>query len=125
MKAWKREYSTTTVSTLHPPYSEIPGWRKEGRLVVPSDLSLKRKIMFHIHDATGSKHPSRAKTIRQALQSYWWPDAEEWITRYVNNCEWCHHDASTIKATSPTTPSLQSKDHEEQKQHSMNLEEWS
>jgi len=32
---------------------------------------------------------------------------------------------STIKATSPTTPSLQSKVHEAQKQHCITLEEWS
>jgi len=125
MKTWQRKYGTTTVSALCPPYGEIPGWRKEGRLVVPPNLSLKCKIMFHIHDAAGSKHPNQAKTIQQTLQSYWWPDAEEWVTRYVNNCERCHHDTSTIKATSPTTPSLQSKVHEAQKQHRITLEEWS
>jgi len=63
MKNWQKEHNTTTVSTLRPPYGEIPGWRREGRLVVPPNLSLKRKIMFHIHDTAGPKHPSRAKTI--------------------------------------------------------------
>jgi len=63
MRTWQREHGTTAVSTLRPPYREIPGWRKEGRLVVPPNLSLKCKIMFHIHDAAGPKHPNRAKTI--------------------------------------------------------------
>ena len=63
MKTWQREYGTTMVSTLRPPYGEIPGWRKEGRLVVPPNLSLKCKIMFHIHDAAGLKHPNRTKTL--------------------------------------------------------------
>src|SRR5712675_3006607 len=31
MKAWQREHNATTISTLRPPYGEIPGWRKEGR----------------------------------------------------------------------------------------------
>jgi len=41
MKLWGKEHNATTVSTLRPPYREIPGWRKEGRLAVPPDLSLK------------------------------------------------------------------------------------
>jgi len=41
MKNWQKEHATTTDSTLRPPYSKIPGWRKEGRLAVPPDLSLK------------------------------------------------------------------------------------
>jgi len=90
LKTWQREHNTTTVSTLRPPYGETPGWRKEGRLVVPPNLSLKCKIMFHIHDAVGPKHPNRAETLRQTLQSYWWPEAEEWVTKYVDNCEQCH-----------------------------------
>jgi len=58
MKEWQREYDSTTTSTLHPPYGEIPGWRKQGRLVVPPNLTLKCKIMFHIHNAAGPKHPN-------------------------------------------------------------------
>jgi len=41
MKEWQRKYNATMISTLHPPYSKIPGWRKQGRLVVPPNLSLK------------------------------------------------------------------------------------
>jgi len=63
MKDWGKKYDTTTVSTLCLPYGEIPGWRKQGQLVVPPNLTLKRKIMFHIHDAAGPKHPNQAKTI--------------------------------------------------------------
>jgi len=125
MKAWQAKYNTTTISTLRPPYGEISGWRKEGRLVVPPNLALKRKIMFHIHDAAGPKHPNRAKTIQQTLQSYWWPDAEEWIIKYVNNCKQCHNGPPTIKATSMKTTPLQSKIHETQERHCMTLEEWS
>jgi len=125
MKNWQEKYNATTVSTLRPPYSEIPGWRKEGRLVVPPNLSLKRKIMFHIHDAVGPKHPSWAKTLQQTLQSYWWPDAEEWVTKYVDNCEQCHGGLPTIRTTSPTTTSLHSKIYKVQRQHCTTLEKWS
>ena len=124
MKAWQREYNTTTTSTLRPPYGEIPGWRKTGRLVVPPDLSLKHKIMFHVYDAVGSKHPNLAKMLQQMLQSYWWPDTEEWVTKYIDNCEQCHSGLPTIRATSPMTTSLQSKVHEVQEAHHTTLEEW-
>jgi len=87
MKSWQKEYGMTMVSTLHPPYGEIPGWRKEGRLAIPPDLSLKHKIMFHIHDVAGPKHPSLPETLHQAAQLYWWPDMWNWIMRYVENCE--------------------------------------
>jgi len=30
IKDWQRKYDATTISTLHPPYGEIPGWRKQG-----------------------------------------------------------------------------------------------
>jgi len=124
MKEWQKKYDTTTLSALRPPYGEIPGWRKQGRLVVPPSLTLKRRIMFHIHDAVGLKHPSKANTLQQTLQSYWWPDAEEWITKYVNNCEQCHNKLPTIRTTSPTIPSLHSKIHEAQKSHRTTLEKW-
>ena len=114
----------TTLSALRPPYVEIPGWRKQGRLVVPPNLALKRKVMFHIHDAVGPKHPNRAKTLRQTLQSYWWPDAEEWVTKYVDNCEQCHGSPPAIKNTSPMTTSLCAKILEAQKRHHTTLNTW-
>jgi len=124
MREWQKKYDTTTVSALRPPYGEIPGWRKQGRLVVPPSLALKRKIMFHIHDAAGPKHPNRSNTLRQTLQSYWWPDAEEWITKYVDNCEQCCDKLPTIRTTSSTTPSLCSRIFEAQEQHHAVLETW-
>ena len=73
----------------------------------------------------GPKHPSLAKTLQQTLQTYWWPDAEEWVTRYVKNCEQCHGTPPTIKATSSTHVTLLSKVHETQKEYRATLEEWS
>jgi len=125
MKVWQGEHDATTISTLQPPYGEIPGWRKEGRLAVPPDLSIKRKIMFHIHDAVGPRHPSLAKTLQQTLQSYWWPDTEKWVTKYVKNCKQCHSNAPAIRTTSPICVTLLLRVHETQKEHRTTLEEWS
>src|SRR5712672_2198763 len=124
MKTWQTEHATTTASTLCPPYNEIRGWRKEGRLVIPLNLALKCKIMFHIHDVVGPRHPNLPKTLRQTAQLYWWPGMEAWVTRYVENCERCHHDLMTARTTFPTTTSLRSKIHEAQEQHRTTLKEW-
>jgi len=125
MKTWQTEHDITTVSTLRPPYDEIRGWRKEGRLVIPPNLALKRKIMFYTHDAVGPRHPNLSKTLRQTTQRYWWPSMEAWITKYVENCEQCHHDPTAARTTSPITTSLRSKIHEAQERHHTVLNEWS
>jgi len=124
MKEWQEEYNATTISALRPPYGEIPGWRKGGRLAVPPSLALKRRIMFHIHDTTGPKHPNKANTLRQTLQSYWWPDAEAWVTKYVDNCESCHGTLPIIRTIPHATSSLRSKIHDTQESHRITLEEW-
>src|SRR5712672_1111188 len=124
MKEWQKKYDATTVSALRPPYGEIPGWRKQGRLAVPPNLALKRKIMFHVHDVVGPKHPNKANTLRQTLQSYWWPDAEEWITKYVDNCEQCHGTSPKARTLSQTTPSLHAKILGAQKGHHATLKIW-
>jgi len=79
--------------------------------------------MFHIHDAVGPKHPNKANTLRQTLQSYWWPDAEEWVTRYVDNCKQCHANVSTIRTTTLMI-TLYEKVRQKQQQHSATLEGW-
>jgi len=125
MKTWQTEYDTTTVSTLRPPYDEVRGWRKEGRLVIPPNLALKRKVMFHIHDALEPRHPNLSKTLRQVARLYWWPDMEAWVTKYVKNCKQCYHNPAAVRTTSPTITSLRSKVHEAQEQHRAVLKEWS
>ena len=125
MKAWQREHATTTVSTLHPPYDEIRGWRKEGKLAVPPNLALKHKIMFYIHNAVGPKHLNLPKTLQQTTQLYWWPDMKTWVTRYVENCERCHHNSTITRTASLATTSLHSKIRKTQKQHRTTLEKWS
>jgi len=114
MKAWQKEHATTMVSTLCPPYDEIQGWRREGKLAVLPNLALKQKIMFHVHDAVGLKHPNLSKMLHQTARLYWWPDMKNWVMKYVENCEQCHHDSTTTRTASLMTTSLCSKIREAQ-----------
>jgi RNase H-like domain found in reverse transcriptase len=43
----------------------LPKWEKDGRLVVPPDIQLKRRLMASIHDSPLGGHPGRDETIRQ------------------------------------------------------------
>ncbi len=52
---------------------------KEGRLVVPLDNDLKRKIMKELHDHWGAGHLGRDETIRRVLHNYLWPSGRAWI----------------------------------------------
>jgi len=62
---------------------EEPGrmtWRdKEGRLVVPPDNMLKRRILREYHNHWGTGHPGHNKTIRKVQNNYFWPLQRAWI----------------------------------------------
>ena len=62
--------------------------------------------------------------LRQTLQSYWWPDAEEWVAKYVDNCEQCYGASLNVRTLSSTTPSLRAKILKMQKRHLTTLKKW-
>jgi len=61
MKQWEKMISIILSKGPH-----TAEWRdKGGRLVVPPDDALKRKILRQLHDHWGAGHPGRDETIRQ------------------------------------------------------------
>ncbi len=65
---------------------------KEGRLVVPPDDELKRKIMKELHDHWGAGHPGRDETTRRVLHNYLWPLGRAWIAQYIKGCTTCQQN---------------------------------
>ena len=57
MKDWEDVHGVTTVSTLKPPQGEIPGWRKDGKLAIPPNLTMKREIMRVVYEGLLTGHP--------------------------------------------------------------------
>ena len=55
------------------------GYAKEGRLVVPSGLVLRRELMAQFHNSPTTGHPSRDNTLTLVDQHYWWPGMTTWI----------------------------------------------
>src|SRR5712671_1998107 len=101
MKDWEKRYAITTISLLKPPQAEISGWRKEGKLVVPPNLTLKREIMRVVHEGLITGHPGRDETIAQTQRNYWWPDMRAWITEYVQGCVICQQNKIITHRTHP------------------------
>src|SRR5712672_2563616 len=85
LKEWKSEYNIT------PPRKgdHQRSWSKDGKLVVPPDQGLKRKLMTYIHDGYTAGHPGRDETIRKAKRFFWWPNMHLWIEDYVRGCATC------------------------------------
>jgi hypothetical protein len=83
--------------------NEEPGrttWRdKEGRLVVPPDNALKRRILREYHDHWGAGHPGRDETIRKVQNNYFWPVQKAWIEQYVKGCAICQQNKNLTHVT--------------------------
>ena len=75
----------------------------DGRLYVPDDLTLRRRIVSDHHDTTVAGHPGALATTRSVRQSYWWPGLQSFIRKYVEGCATC---AQFKVQTHPTKPSL-------------------
>ena len=61
MKEWQHQYQLR--SPAQDPH--LRSWSKDGKLVVPPDLGLKRKLMHHVHDSYTARHPGRDKTLQK------------------------------------------------------------
>jgi len=89
------------VSLLKPPQGEISGWRKDGKLAVPPNLTIKREIMRVVHEGLITGHPGRDETIAQTQRNYWWPDMRAWIADYVQGCATCQQNKIVTHRTRP------------------------
>jgi hypothetical protein len=88
MKQWEK---TMPIQADEGPHETI--WRDQGgRLVVPPDDALKRKILGQLHDHWGARHPGRDKTIRRVQRQYFWPSQRAWIERYIKGCATCQQN---------------------------------
>jgi Integrase zinc binding domain len=88
MEEWKEAFHCTQEEHSH----HVPKWTQSGKLVVPPDLELKRRIMTHTHDAPTAGHPGRDETLRQVKRDFWWPGMTAWITDYVEGCGECQQN---------------------------------
>lgn len=74
-----------------------PDWQFEedlvlyrGRVYVPKDEALRRRILELHHDVPVAGHPGRWKTLELVSRNYWWPGISRYVDRYVKGCDACN-----------------------------------
>jgi hypothetical protein len=63
-------------------------WFK-GRLMVPKDFELCRKIMDKAHCLRYSIHPRTNKMYQDLKKNFWWTRMKREIAKYVSECDTC------------------------------------
>ncbi|WVZ79940.1 LOW QUALITY PROTEIN: hypothetical protein U9M48_027462 [Paspalum notatum var. saurae] len=63
-------------------------WFK-GRLVVPKDMQLRKKILDEAHTSMFAMHPGSNKMYQDLKQKFWWTRMKRKIAKYVSECDVC------------------------------------
>ena len=71
-KELRKDKSRGTVCSAE--WSELEGLMMfRGKIYVPKDLELRRRIVEQHHDSRIAGHPGRFKTLELVSRNYWWP----------------------------------------------------
>ena|SRR5258708_24572344 len=62
----------------------------KGKIFIPDDIELQRKILQDYHNAPTAGHPGILEMINKVKKHYYWPGMWSFIRRYVNACPDCH-----------------------------------
>lgn len=60
-----------------------------GKVYVPKDNDLRRRIAELHHDSLPTGHPGRWKTYELVSRNYWWPGMSVFVEKYVTGCNKC------------------------------------
>jgi hypothetical protein len=61
----------------------------EGLIWVPQNDKLRLRLLYDHHDALVAGHPGRARTLELLARKYYWPQQQQYVHRYVDNCDTC------------------------------------
>jgi hypothetical protein len=61
-----------------------------GKIYVPNDRDLRRRIIGRHHDTRITGHAGHFKTLELIMRNYWWPQMSWYIGIYVKTCDLCN-----------------------------------
>jgi transposase InsO family protein len=61
-----------------------------GKIYVPNDRDLRRRIVEQHHDTHIARHAGCFKTLELVSRNYWWPLMSRYIGTYVKHCDLCN-----------------------------------
>ena len=61
-----------------------------GKINVPNDRDLRRRIVAQHHDTAIAGHLGCWKTLELVSRNYWWPQMSRYIGIYVRHCDLCN-----------------------------------
>jgi len=63
-----------------------------GRIYIPKDLELRRRVIRLCHDSQSAGHPGRQGTLELVSRLYWWPGISSFVHKYVAGCDTCQRN---------------------------------
>ena len=60
-----------------------------GKIYVPDDPELRRRIVSQHHDSRIAGHAGRWKTLELVSRNYWWPQMSRYVGQYCKTCDTC------------------------------------
>jgi len=86
-----RELRQAASKTVHSAeWSEEEGlFQFRGKIYVPRNTDLRRRVVSLCHDTKVARHPRCWKTLELVSRDYWWPQMSRYIRQYVSTCDLC------------------------------------
>jgi len=79
-KAARELWQATSKMVRSAEWSEKEGlFQFRGKIYVPQNTDLRRRVVLLCHDTKVAGHPGRWKTLELVSRDYWWPQ----ISRYI------------------------------------------
>uniref|UniRef100_A0A0W0G0B7 Reverse transcriptase-rnase h-integrase n=1 Tax=Moniliophthora roreri TaxID=221103 RepID=A0A0W0G0B7_MONRR len=71
----------------------------QGRVYMPNNTNLRRRIVQSIHETPGVGHPGQWNTIKQVQRDFWWPGMAKFIRSFVDGCIICQQSKINMHPT--------------------------